>query len=159
MIRTQNKGITATVFMLMLFTLFAILALLLVLYGARVYQGVVDDMDASYAMRASLNYVSNKLHAADGGCAVNVEEAAGVEVLTILDEAGNITCMYFYQGALREQTLASGASFAPEAGQAIVELHNFTYEIKDGGMALSAETDGGLSRSLTVYFRTMGGDA
>ncbi len=159
MIRSHNKGVTGTVFLLMLFLLFAVLSLALVLYGARVYQGVVGDMDGSYAMRASLNYVSNKLHAADGGCAVNVEEAAGVRVLTIADETGSVTCIYYYNGTLMEQYVAAGAAFEPAVGQAIVELEDFDCAIENGGVKLTAQTGEEAPRSITVYFRTMGGDA
>lgn len=155
-----KRGITSTVMMLMLFALFAILSLVQVLYGAHVYERIVARMNDGYALRASLSYVANKLHAHDGEGPVTIEDADGLSVLCLWDaDEANVVCIYFENGTLMEQYIEDGVTFIPDAGQKITELADFTFEQEaDGGFALSAWTWEGTMRTLNVGMRATGGD-
>ncbi|HWQ58127.1 MAG TPA: hypothetical protein VN540_03830, partial [Clostridia bacterium] len=83
-----GRGVAGTAALIMLFAAFAVLSLIQVLYGARVYERVVARMDDGYGLRASLAYVANKLHAHDGAGPVTIEDADGLSVLCLWDEAG-----------------------------------------------------------------------
>lgn len=157
--RKNGNGFTSTVFSMMLFTFFALLSLLQVLYGARVYKDVVSGMDDGYALRASLNYAANRLHAHDGCGPVRTETVNGLDVLCLWDENEEyVTCIYFTDGYLMEQYIASSAAFIPSAGQHITELADFTFEtFEDGSVTFTAWTWEGTMRSVSVYQRAGGG--
>lgn len=62
----MNRKHTAdTLFVVLLYGLFALLSLLLILIGARVYKRTVEHTEARGDVRASLSYVANKVRAAD----------------------------------------------------------------------------------------------
>ncbi len=154
----SGYGFTSTVLSMMLFVFFALLSLLQVLYGARVYSDVVAGIDDGYALRASLNYATNKLHAHDGCGPVRTENVNGLDVLCLWDEKEEyVTCMYFTDGYLMEQYMASSSAFIPSAGQRIAELADFTFDVSDsGGVTFTAWTWEGTMRSVSVYQRAGG---
>ncbi|HOG01360.1 MAG: hypothetical protein BWY35_00740 [Firmicutes bacterium ADurb.Bin248] len=154
MLRDAGRGITATAAMLLLFTAFALLSLLQALYGAAVYERVAGRMDDGYNLRASLSYVANKLHAHDGAGGVDIEQAEGLPVLRLRDEEReSVTLVYFFDGALMEQTVEAAARFDPGAGQRIAELADFTIREIEGGYAFTAYTFEGTMRALDVRLR------
>lgn len=159
--RDGKREISSTAAMLLLFTLFALLSLLQVLYGARVYERIVARMDDGYALRASLSYVTNKLHAHDGEGTVTIEDANGLPVLCLWDAAQeNVVCIYFQSGALMEQYIAVSAEFIPDAGQKIAELADFTFSrTESGGFVFTASTWEGTMRTVDVSMRAGGGEA
>lgn len=155
-----KRGVASNAAMLMLFAAFAILSLLQVLYGARVYRRIVSRMDDGYALRASLSYVVNKLHAHDGAGEAEIEHPDGLPVLCLWDAAEeNVICIYFFDGALMEQYLSVETVFLPGAGQVITELADFTFFEEEGGFAFTACTFEGTMRSVSVRLRAMGGEA
>lgn len=159
--RDGKRELSSTAAMLMLFTLFALLSLLQVLYGARVYERVVARMDDGYALRASLCYVTNKLHAHDGEGSATIEDANGLPVLCLWDAAQeNVVCIYFQNGALMEQYIAVSAAFIPDAGQTIAELADFTFvQAEKDRFVFTASTWEGTMRRVDVSLRAGGGDA
>ena len=150
-----RRGVTSTLALLMLFTAFALLTLLQVLYGARVYGRIVKRMEDGSNLRASLSYVTNKLHAHDGVGPITVEQAQDIPVLCLWDEEqGIVTCIYFTNGALMEQSLAIEAGFLPELGQEIAELADFSFACdKQGEFTFTACTWEGTLRRATVHTR------
>ena len=81
----MNRKHTAdTLFVVLLYGLFALLSLLLILIGARVYKRTVEHTEARGDVRASLSYVANKVRAADR---VSLETRDGLSVL-VLDRRG-----------------------------------------------------------------------
>jgi len=155
-----NRGLTSTVAMLMLFTFFGLLSLLQVLYGARVYERVVSRMEDGHNLRASLSYVTNKLHAHDGMGPITVEQANALPVLCLWAENGEtVTCIYFTNGALYEQLLDPRTLFLPEAGQEIARLADFTFVEDGGAYTFSACTFEGTMRRVTVRLRSPAGGA
>lgn len=142
--------------MMTLFALFAVLSLLLVLYGARVYERVVARMDDGYAMRASLNYVANKLHASDNGKDVRLAELGGIDTLVMPSDESYLVCVYFSDGKLMEQYVLDEDAFLPELGTVIEELSSFEIEPVEKGFRLTATTSEGSRRTLTVLMRTGG---
>lgn len=159
--REKNRGVTSSVSLLMLFALFAVLSLMQVLYGARVYERVVARMEDGHALRASLVYVENKLRAHDGKGQATIEDANGVDVLCLWDEdEANVICVYFYDGALMEQYISAETVFLPDAGQEIARLSDFTFSHEgDNGFSLVACTWDGTMRSVSVRLRAPGGGA
>lgn len=129
-------------FAVALFTLFAILSLLLVLGGADSYRGVVRDTRQNNEARVSLSYVTNKVRAYDRAGAVRVEERDGIAVLVLEEAVENTafqTLIYAYDGALRELYLRSGFVFHPENGTKIAGAERFLAET-DGALVIVTVT-------------------
>ena len=138
----EKHFIVDILFVLALFGVFTVSALMLVTIGAKVYQQTVNDMSSNYETRTSVAYVSEKLRqhdavlASDSGAenTVRLSDLSGCPALLLKQEtAGRIyfTYLYFYEGHLKELLIDSGTQLgnsAPAAGQNIMELSGFSIE-------------------------------
>lgn len=142
-----------TVFVLMIFCLFAVCSLFLVLIGANSYRRIVGEMDSNNETRASLSYISNKVHAANGGD-VGIETLNGQKVLVIGSNTGERkynTYIYLYNGYLMELFTRADNGFTPGDGDKITPLTAFTME-KDGSeLILSVCGQNRQSLSLNLF--------
>ena len=140
----------STVFVLALFSFFAVSSLFLVLIGANVYKGIVADMDANNEMRASLSYVGNKVHAA-GTDGVQLQTFDGQKAL-VLSSAANgedyKTYIYEYNGYLMELYTRAQNGFTVGAGDRITPVSGFSMEESGGQLTLSVNGKG--HRRLTM---------
>lgn len=117
-----------TIMVLLLLLMFAVIALLLAMLGARVYARIVQNMDNSYALRASLSYVTGKVHAADCD-AVSVRQFEGADVLCLrenIEGSRYITYIYIRDGQLMELFTDASLPFTAEGGEPIVPLSAFS---------------------------------
>lgn len=142
-----------TVFVLLIFCLFAVCSLFLVLIGANSYRRIVGEMDSNNETRASLSYISNKVHAANGSD-VRIETLNGQEALVIRSNAGEReynTYIYLYDGYLMELYTRAGNGFTPGNGDKITPLTAFTMEKNDSELALSVCGKNRRSLSLNLF--------
>lgn len=134
----KNTHSFDTVFILLIFCLFAVCSLFLVLIGANVYKGIVKDMNANNETRASLSYVSNKIRTADARD-VSVEKIDGEAVLVIRSAYNNSeykTYIYPKDGYLFEYFTKSENRFALGDGDKITPITGFVMEKKDNRLNL-----------------------
>ena len=139
-----------TVFVLLIFCLFTVCSLFLVLIGAKVYRGIVGQMDANNETRASLSYVANKVHAAGSGNAA-VRTIGGQRALVISSDYGGEnyrTYIYEYKGSLMELFTKAEHPFTPGDGDIITEIPAFRMSQSGGKLELSAT--GRDRRTLTL---------
>lgn len=157
---SSNKGALSSAFVLTLFLLFAVTALLLALFGAEIYEDSADAAEKNSRLRASLLYVSNKLHSGDTAAGCGLLNYEDMPVLCIGEELEGefyITYIYYYGGALREQFLHSEMPFDPACGEEIAELDDMLMQPMDANRIRITAVYGGESRSVTVALRTGGG--
>jgi len=146
----KNAHSINTVFVLLLFCLFAVSSLFLVLIGANVYRSIVDKMDANNEMRSSLSYVSNKVRSADSRD-VSVESLGGQETLVIASEFNSEkynTYIYQYNGYLMELFTKADNDFKAGDGDKITPVTTFT--ITKNESELSLEVSGGDNRKRSL---------
>lgn len=127
------------VFVLSVFCLFTICSLFLVLIGANVYRGVVDNMDSNNEIRASLSYVSNKVHAAGGD--VSLQTIDGQQALVMEETYDHIpyrTYIYQYDGYLMELFADAGRKFTPGDGDRITPISRFSMSQRGNMLDLTA---------------------
>lgn len=139
-----------TFFILAVFSLFAICSLLVVLFGANVYHGLVSDLDANNEVRTSLSYVSNKVRAADSRD-ISVRTDAGQQVLVITRQYSGEkydTYIYHYQGSLYELFTKAQNQFVPGNGDKITPLSGFS--VKKDGDRLTLTATGKDRRTATI---------
>ncbi len=111
-------------------------ALVITLFAANIYEGVVGDSPATPA-RTSLSYVSGKIHAADKKDAVAVGEFDGCNSVIITDEINGEqynTYIYYHDGQLKELFVKAEADFAAANGSEITEVSDFRIEERANGI-------------------------
>ena len=146
----KNTHSFDTVFVLLIFCLFAVCSLFLVLIGANVYTKIVGQMGANNETRASLSYVANKVHAAGSG-EVSVQEIDGQQTLVIassLNGGDYRTYIYEYKGSLMELFTAAKNSFTPGSGDKITEVSGFA--MSEAGRNLKLAVTDRNRRTLTL---------
>jgi hypothetical protein len=139
-----------TVFVLLVFCLFAVCSLFLVLIGANVYRGIVGNMDSNNETRASLSYVSNKVHAADGKD-VELQTINGRQTLVISAQYNGKdyhTYIYEFNGSLMELFTKADNAFTPGSGDKITPVSEFT--MTKSGSELNLAASGKNHRRLTM---------
>jgi hypothetical protein len=146
-----------SVFVLLVFGVFAAASLLLVMIGANVYRGAVKESGANNEMRSSLSYVLNKVRAYDEVGGVRLRNMDGLEVLCLTSgaegEEGLVTYLYYYDGELREQYTFAEEPFVPGGGDVVLTPASFSMSQKGGLLTITAEDSRGRETSASVCLR------
>lgn len=141
----------SVLFMLVLFTVFAILSVLLIIIGSKVYGNIVDSQEKNGNGRNILSYVTNKVRTAENTGQVFIEEKEGIPVLVI---SGNEqeTLIFYKDGKLKEATISAGDDYNLYFGDVIATVDNFIFQInKDTNMLkLTVDIDNKV-KSIEVY--------
>lgn len=150
---SKNTHSVNAVFVLLIFCLFAVCSLFLVLIGANVYHQIVGKMDSNNETRASLSYVSNKIHSASGRD-VSVASIDGQKTLVIRsDYSGREykTYIYFHDGYLMEYFTQAENGFSAGSGDKITPVSTFTMDKNGNELSLSVQSQSGRSLSLNLF--------
>lgn len=136
MLRLNNKRSLKmdSVFVIALFTMFAITAFLLILIGAKQYQHTADAMDANYESRTISSYLTEKIRQNDNSGKVYISKLDGLDALAIETTQNDITYVtyiYYYKDALREIVVNESSVFSLETGQEIIKTGGFAAEMVD----------------------------
>ena len=121
-----------SIFVVALFTVFAITAFLLILIGAKQYQHTANTMDTNYESRTIASYLAEKIRQNDTAGAIAIEELQGTRALaiqTVEHDVTYITYIYFYDDSLREITVTTNSVFSLESGQQIIQTSGFSPEL------------------------------
>ncbi len=159
MLRQKDYRSAETLLMLLVFGIFAVLAVLLTLMGAKAYRSISRQMDENNALRSSLSYVANKVRAGDTAGGVSLEERGGMQVLCLsetVDGDTYETLLYFADGWLREYAAVAGYAdeIQPDSGEKIVELYDFSMQMEENLLTLTAAAEEGDSVSLKLTIRS-----
>lgn len=165
--RNRRKTVSATqiIFTIALFAFFAAGAILVILFGARVYKSTVDKSAENYSSRTLLSYVTEKIHQNDRAGRVSVRELDGIPALELDNSDADTpytTYIYLYDGSVRELTAIDGTDIQPGAGTAVLEAEEFVPEDLGDGLFRFKCTDArGESSETCVSVRSKGqtGDA
>lgn len=134
MLRLDNRRSNKIdgVFVIALFTMFAITAFLLILIGARQYQHTADTMDANYESRTISSYLTEKLRQNDSQGMVQISELESTQALaikTVENDITYVTYIYYYKEALREIVVNEQSVFSLDSGQEIIKTGGFNAEL------------------------------
>lgn len=145
-------------FVVTLFSCFAISIIMITGMGAQVYQNIVDSMTDSFNTRTSFSYIINKVHQNDFNGAISVGKYEGQDALIISEEIDNITyCtyMYAYDGYLKEIFIRKDQSFDPAYGNNILTIDDFNVSsISDSLIKFEVTPTNSSTKSLYVHTRT-----
>lgn len=161
----EKHFIVDVLFVLALFGLFAVSALILVTIGANVYKRTVDDMSINYETRTSVSYIAEKIRQNDtlslsteGG--ISITELSGEPALLLeQDINGEAFCtyLYYYDGYLKELFVRKGSfigSNSLTAGQNIMELSSFSLtQPLSQLISIQMTTPGSTEKQLFIHLR------
>ncbi|MBR4290202.1 MAG: DUF4860 domain-containing protein [Oscillospiraceae bacterium] len=138
----MNKRVTkiTDLLALLVFAVFAVCVLLVLLYGARVYQNLVQRGEESFQMRTAAQYVSMRVRQAQN---VTVTDFEGCQALTVyeqIDGAVYVTRVYCYDGYIRELFSAENAELEPKSGEKLMPAQSLHFSVENG--MLTASVDG-----------------
>lgn len=138
--KQQKTFIVDTLFILSLFILFTISALLLVSIGAEAYRKTTKNMSDNYATRTSIAYITEKVRHND--CSLprtDVSDYSGIDITTLngtkafvltqeINDQDYCTYLYLHDGYLKELIVKAGTNLGEQmlfAGQNVMELKEF----------------------------------
>lgn len=126
---------------LCLLGLLGMLSLLVIIMGSGFYQQVMNTTGSTDQLRATANYISNRLRCSSEDTVF--KEIMGAEVIGI-KMGGSYDCLYFYDGWIMELAIGSESDFVPENGQKLIKAQamDFTVREDEGLLDVSVTPEG-----------------
>lgn len=121
-------------FVLALFVVFTLSALVLVILGASVYKQTVSYMDENYTARTAYSYLTEKVRQNDLYDSISIGQLEGTPALVLTREINGTnyaTYLYLHDGSLRELFMRQGSDIGSDplsAGQEILPLRDWTLQ-------------------------------
>ena len=162
--RTRKHEIDS-VFVLLLFTLFAGCILMVLLLGASSYEKVVERDAKSYNARTGVQYIAAKLRHGDVSACVqagsfadkNNTEADEIPTLYLgMSAEGEFyyTKIYYYDGYIRELLCMEDDELEPEDGQEVLRATSFSVEQNGGLLLVTVGDEEGEMHTLSLAIRS-----
>lgn len=133
-----------SIFIMLLFFLFALTAFVLIMIGVRQYKATANAMDYNYEIRTVTSYLREKTRQNSSNSSISIENINGTNALclksTIKDNVYN-TYIYYYDGSLREMYIQDGTSFTLNLGRQIVTISGFDMVKTDDGLIIVTISD------------------
>lgn len=152
--RRQNQSQKGTIYLLLLYGMMILAALLLTVAGGILYKGVTETRTIHDQQRATLAYVQSKVQTADGVHGVTVTDGPEGQALVLAEADSNYeTRIYVYHGNLMEEFGTHDSAFTPENGTEICAAESFQIRMV-GEQLLEIRADG---RQALIGLRSQGG--
>jgi len=142
-----------TVFVLIVFSIFAVSVLIVLMLGASIYRNINDISRDGEQEQIALSYVWTKAKNFDDSGSISVGDFNGIPALFIDETFGDYefrTAVYAYDGWLRELFSDITLDFSPESGTRISEVDDLKFESVDNGLIRVVSGD----RSLLLTVRS-----
>lgn len=133
---------------ILVFVAFTLCVLLVLLFGAKVYRGLVGRGEESFRARTAAQYVTTRVHQAER---VSVADFEGCQALVIpeeIDGAIYLTRVYCYDGYIRELFSGENAALSPEDGEKILPGASLIFSIEDNLLIVRLE-----EQEISLYLR------
>ena len=143
-------------FVLSLFCVFAVSAVVVILFGANIYRSTVSHMDENYTQRTSIAYITEKIRQSDekGALELRTENNTQILMLTsVINDIPYATSLYEYNGWLYELFARTDIELPLDAGQPVMEVSSLDFkEISPSLLCVSICDSNG--ESETIYIST-----
>jgi len=134
---TEKKHMVDFLFVIALFFVFALSALMLVMIGANVYKNTVNNMSVNFNSRTSYAYITEKIRQNDSYESVSAGDYQGLDAIIlkqVINDTDYYTYLYQYDGYIKELFIKEGADIDPSAGQNILEAKGFSVSSAGTGL-------------------------
>ena len=140
-------------FPIILFFIFALMALLVMLLSANVYGKITNSSSINYTAHTSVAYISQKVRSCDNGGNIHIGELEGSPCLIIDQEYADsdyCTYIYSYDGSLMELFARADAEARPDSGQRLLDISSLEISYADNDLleVSCTDTDGNVSDML-----------
>lgn len=157
----EHHHIVDILFVLALFGVFAVSALVLVTIGAGVYQNTVQDMGSNFDSRTAMAYLTEKIRQNDSTQSVSIGSLENTDALLLsqdIDGETYITYLYYHDGSLKELFIKEGTDLVGNplsAGQAVMPLNYLKMsKISDFLFSFELATADGETKKLLLSTRS-----
>ena len=133
-----------SIFIMLLFFLFALTAFVLIMIGVRQYKSTANAMDYNYEIRTVTSYLREKTRQNSSNSSISIETIDGTNALCLKNTLNNTiynTYIYYYDGSLREMYIQDGTPFTLNLGQQIVTISGFDMVKTDDGLIIVTISD------------------
>ena len=155
MIKTGADRKIDTIFVLIIFCIFALSVLMVLMLGATIYKSMTGITREGQDERMLMSYIWTKVKNRDHSGRIYVGEYSGLQALCLNEEFGGIefrTVVYYYDGWVYELFSEIDIEFLPHEGIKITRAENLNFVENDAGMI---EVSAG-SKTLLIYPRSQG---
>lgn len=154
----KKKHSVDVLFMFILFTVFAVLSVMIIYIGSGVYNRISENKEINEQKRTTLSYMANKVREAGKRENVSVTESDGVSVLTVKsEENGEVieTLIYQYDGRLMEMRVREGDKFDLQFGDTLLKTEGveFSMDSEKGLLNIRVSDNNKNSSEVSVYLR------
>lgn len=154
--RPENKHIVDTLFVLTLFAVFAICSMLLIAFGANIYQKTVNNYEEHFNIFTSVAYINEKLRQGDASDAIELVDFGASQAFRLssfYNDTEYYTYIYLDNGYLKELYVKADNSLSPKAGKKLLPINAFKAQKSDSGAFIYTITDI-YNSTLTVHIST-----
>ena len=126
-----------TIFVLIVFSIFAISILMVLMLGASIYRNINDISNDGQSEHTALSYIWTKTKNFDEAGSVHVGDFQGVSALFIDELLGDTyyrTAIYHYDGWLCELFSEAALEFSPRDGVRVIQVNEMRFESVDNGL-------------------------
>lgn len=133
--KKEKPHIVDVLFVLALFGVFTLSALVLVILGANIYKQTVSHMTENYDSRMACSYFAEKIRQNDLASSVELGELYDTEALVFSQEIQGetyATYLYYHDGYLKELFMKKGSNIGDNpltAGSSIMKLDSLDMEL------------------------------
>lgn len=149
----ESAHVIDSFFVFMLFSIFAICAILLIAFGANIYKKTVSNLEEHFNVTTSLAYIEEKFRQSDDSDAFSVIEFGDGNALLIQNTVNDVdynTYIYKYDDHLKELRTKADNDLNPEAGQNLLYIKSYNVKSDGNGSFTFTITDANLnSRTIT----------
>jgi len=126
-----------TIFVLIVFSIFAFSVLMVLMLGASIYRNINDIAREGQNEHTALSYVWTKTKNFDDAGSIHVGDFNGVPALFIDESIGDVayrTAVYHYDGWLMELFSEADLEFSPTDGVRVVTIDDMSFDAADNGL-------------------------
>ena len=129
--KENGRHMIDLLFVLSLFCVFAVSSVVLILFGADIYNKTVSSMNDNYASRTSVAYITEKIRQSDIYDSIRIDDSLGYERLLMARNINGMeyaTSLYEYDGYLYELFARTDIELPIDAGQQVIALTALNFE-------------------------------
>lgn len=129
--KENGRHMIDLLFVLSLFCVFAVSSVVLILFGADIYNKTVSSMNNNYASRTSVAYITEKVRQSDIYDSVRIDDSLGYKRLLMARNINGMeyaTSLYEYNGYLYELFARTDIELPIDAGQQVIALTSLDFE-------------------------------
>lgn len=140
----ENRHIVDTLFVLTLFAVFAICSMLLIAFGANIYQKTINNYEEHFNISTSVAYINEKLRQSDDSNAIELIDFGSSDAFRIsssFNDTDYYTYIYMDDGYLKELYAKAENELSPKAGKKLLPINSFDINVSKEGLYTYTITD------------------